>query len=180
MPINATLTSARSLRSSLCCYAGGEKFCDCKYLGDPHAKQLTSEHTGCCEARDAVSLISQIAEGKPVKRSEYDRVRILIAGLLCYLTSRRPCEDDSGVLHPAVARRLIAARKVDDFLMSYQPTTWAEEEPPAPRKPKRPIELSVTISGDDDAERLRQLRAALQNLAALGDEELLARLRRRT
>ena len=56
------LENLEKIRASLCCYVGGEKFCDCKY--NPSSQ---SEHTGCPEIRDTIRILKLIPEDTFVK-----------------------------------------------------------------------------------------------------------------
>lgn len=51
------LVALKALRRKVCCYSGGEDFCDCKYGFDGTQNRL-SEQTGCPELRTAIELLT--------------------------------------------------------------------------------------------------------------------------
>ena len=63
------------IRRHLCCYCGGDNFCDCKYLMGTVSDFIgRGEKTGCCEIRLVIQLLSKMKASEfnnLMKRSGY-------------------------------------------------------------------------------------------------------------
>lgn len=69
------IEALQELRRHLCCYVGGDSFCDCKYLMGTVAEYIgKGEKTGCCELRLVISLLKKMKASEfnsLMKRSKY-------------------------------------------------------------------------------------------------------------
>ncbi len=99
--MNDVLTIARAaalkIQRRTCCYAGSRygtrRFCDCKYLSRDRLGGMSSEETGCAEARAIISLVQEVQRTGSFDPEDMQRCRSFARRLQragCYAAQPQP------------------------------------------------------------------------------------------